>query len=86
MSDDQTNDEILIGHFEKNRVEDVRARFCTYHGRRYLDIRAFATSNATGERVPTRKGIALDPDKLEELRDLVDLAIEARDGGRHAAG
>ena len=56
-----------VAIIEKNRVEEIRVRLVEFHGRPFADIRVFTTADATGERVPTRKGIALRPEKLPEL-------------------
>lgn len=65
----------MIGIVQKNQFSDIRVRFAEYHGKRYLDVRTFVTADATGERVPTRKGITLAPDKLPELLALLKQAI-----------
>ena len=78
MPEAETN----IGVIEKNKTSELRGRFAEYHGRRYFDLRTFVTADASGDRVPTRKGITLALDRLPELRDLIDRAvIEARAAG-----
>lgn len=74
------NAELLIGQFEKNKTEEVRARLSSYQGHPFVDFRIFVTQDATGQRIPTKKGLAVRPDKLEALRDLVEAAIAVRDG------
>ena len=71
-----------IGRIAKGKTADVRIRFSEYKGRQYVDFRQFVVSDATGDRVPTKKGLTLPPAKLPELRDLVDKAVaKAREAG-----
>ena len=60
-------DEIEIGTLEKSATQDLWVKLSTYQGRRYLDVRTYLTLDATGERVPTKKGITLAPEKIGEL-------------------
>lgn len=72
----------LIATIEKSRSRDVRVRFVEYQDRPYLDVRVFAVVDATGDRVPTRKGVALAVRKLPELIAALQQAeVEARKAG-----
>ena len=76
------NDEIEIGTLEKSATQDLRVKLSTYQGRRYLDVRTYVTLDATGERVPTKKGVTVTVAKIPELRALIEKAeAEARAAG-----
>ena len=57
-------DERLIATIPKNSTETFRVRLVEFHDRPFVDLRVFATSDATGEQVPTKKGVAIHPGKL----------------------
>ena len=59
--------EETIAVIEKNRSQDVRVRLTEWQGRDFIDIRLFTTADASGERVPTRKGVSLSIPLLPEL-------------------
>ena len=59
--------ETCIGVVEKNRTSELRGRFSEYHGRQYFDLRTYVTAGASGDRVPTRKGVTLPLDMLPRL-------------------
>lgn len=53
---------------EKREGERVRIGINEYQGKEYIDIRVFYENDA-GEWSPTKKGITLPPEKLDELKD-----------------
>lgn len=57
-------EERTVATIGKNATEEYRVRLVEFHKRPFVDLRVFATSDATGERVPTKKGVAIRPDKL----------------------
>ena len=78
---DRTMEEQLIGSIEKNATEAICVRLVEFHDRPFIDIRVFATTDATG-KVPTRKGVAVRPDLIPELRALLEEAeAAAREAG-----
>ncbi len=64
-----------ISIIERGKTADIRVRLMNWHGRDYCDIRTFVSADATGEREPTRKGIAI-PIKL--LDDVIEALHEAQ--------
>ncbi len=66
-------EEQLIGSIEKNQIEEIRVRLVEFHDRPFIDIRVFATMDATGKG-PTRKGVAVRPDLIPELREILEHA------------
>ena len=66
---------MLIGEFQKNAVERVRVSLEEFRGFQFVDVRAYF-EDKDGAWRPTRKGIAVPPDKVEELVALLRKAIE----------
>ena len=46
---------------------EIRVRLAEFHNRTYVDVRNFVVADATGDRVPTRKGIAIAPKFLLDV-------------------
>ena len=53
---------------EKREGERIRIGFNEYEGREYIDIRQYF-QNEEGEWRPTKKGVTLPTDRLQELKD-----------------
>lgn len=60
----------LVDSFRRTPTEEVRATLRTYRGRQYVDLRIYFQDNA-GEFRPTKKGIRLSVDLLDELTRMV---------------
>ena len=71
MADDQ-----LIATIEKGATSELRVQIREYRGTTFLDIRTYATNDATG-KAPTHKGVTLPPEKIGELIEAL-LEAEAR--------
>ena len=70
---------MVIGEFQKNTAELVKASWETYKGSSFVDIRAYY-EDSTGEWRPTKKGIAIPKDKIESLVSLLqDAACQVND-------
>ncbi len=65
----------LVGEIDKNSKEKIRIRWETYKGVCFLDVRAHYKDDM-GEWVPTKKGIAISPNKIEDLVELLRKAQE----------
>ncbi len=63
----------IIGEIQKNTAEKIRVQWETYKGVRFLDVRAYY-EDGSGEWKPTKKGIAIAPDKIDALVDLLKKA------------
>jgi hypothetical protein len=59
-------DRQVVHVIPKSPKLEIRASLSTFHGKQFLDLRTFVASRA-GEFVPTRLGITLPPEQLEEL-------------------
>lgn len=66
---------MLIGQVERNQTEVIRVSTEEFKGRAYIDVRIYFEDNE-GEWKPTKKGVAINPDKLEQV---IELLKEAQD-------
>ena len=57
---------MLIADLEKNQRERIRVSIEDYHDHRFIDCRVYYQGD-TGTWRPTRKGIALNPDCLDDV-------------------
>ncbi|MGD0231168.1 MAG: transcriptional coactivator p15/PC4 family protein [Syntrophorhabdales bacterium] len=57
---------MLICEVEKNMKERIRVSIEEYHGHRFIDCRVYY-EDAQGELKPTKKGIALNADTIDEV-------------------
>ena len=55
---------------EKREGERIRIGLNEYEGREYIDIRQYF-QNDEGEWRPTKKGVTLPPDKMEDLHKAI---------------
>ena len=69
--------DLTISVIESTKSADIRVRFMEWHGHNYCDIRKFITTDATGEREPTRKGIAIPINLLGEVIEALQEAQRA---------
>ncbi len=53
----------LIATIERSKASDVRVRLVEFGGRPFVDLRTFVDGDAD-ERIPTKKGYAVPPDKV----------------------
>ncbi len=62
---------MLIGEIEKNALEKIRVSNKRYKEHDFTDIRIFYQDEIGADYKPTKKGIAIAPDKLEGLISLL---------------
>jgi len=61
---------MLIGEIQKNSTEKIMVSKQAYKGYEFIDVRVYYEDD-NGEWRPTKKGIAIAPDKIEELISLL---------------
>jgi hypothetical protein len=67
-----------IKFMEKNDSADIGVYVSEYNGREYLHVREHYLVARTGERKPTKKGVALSLEKATELHKLLgEVLVEA---------
>ncbi len=67
---------MLIGEIERGETEVVRVSTEEYKGRKYVDVRIYF-ENDEGEWKPTKKGVTIQPEKVEAFISLMKKAGEA---------
>ena len=60
---------------EKSRGETINVYIGEYRGTKYLHIREWYLDNKDQAEKPTKKGVAIPLDKIEELRDAIDQLV-----------
>ncbi|MDA2937165.1 transcriptional coactivator p15/PC4 family protein [Acidobacteria bacterium AH-259-A15] len=74
-----SNTSQVVYEFEKNGLEIVRCSLTQFKGHQLLDVRVFYQDDE-GEWRPTRKGIALSTDLVDQLVEGVKQLQEALRG------
>ncbi len=57
----------LLGVVEKNTLERIEVRDCEYKGHPYIEIRTYWRARDDDEWRPSKKGVTLKPELVEEL-------------------
>ncbi len=66
----------LITQIKKNSSEVYRIFEKEYEGYKFIDVRIYYMDKATGEYKPTKKGISIMPNNVEELINGILKAME----------
>jgi hypothetical protein len=66
---------MMIGQVERSQTEAIRISTEEFKGRAYIDVRIYFEDNE-GEWKPTKKGVTINPDKLEQVIELLRNAQE----------
>ncbi len=66
--------EIEVASIRKNSSDEVRLRLNEYRGSHFLDIRVFSQWGSNPEPVATKKGVALDVSRIDDLLAALALA------------
>jgi hypothetical protein len=70
LADEEKPEERIAVH-EKSRGETINVYIGEYAGRKYLHIREWYLDKDQEEK-PTKKGVAIPVEKVEQLRDAID--------------
>lgn len=68
----------LIHRFPRGEDEEVRLSLRKYKGRQYLDLRLWFLHGETGEYLPTKKGLIVGVEHLNDLKCAVERADEIK--------
>lgn len=66
----------LLTSIPRTATEEIQVAINEYKGKSYLDMRVYYTTDDGANWSPTKKGVTFSPDKLLELKKVVELAIE----------
>jgi len=64
---------VLIGEVEKNTKERIRVSIEEYKSHKFIDCRVYF-EDATGELKPSKKGITLNEETIDEVIELLKQA------------
>jgi hypothetical protein len=65
---------MIIGEIQKTGTDKIIVTVKEFKGKTYVDVRNFF-ENDDGEMIPTKKGVSLTPENLDEL---IHLLTEAK--------
>lgn len=75
------DDEILIAKIEKNNTDEIRVMLRKWKDRWQVDVRIYFPDKR-GQMMPSKAGVSLHVDKVHELADAVNTALDrAREQG-----
>lgn len=66
----------VLATIPRSSTEEIHIQINEYKGKKYLDLRVFYTTDEGASWSPTKKGITLPPEKLQDLIDAVEKAKE----------
>ncbi|MEE9524079.1 MAG: transcriptional coactivator p15/PC4 family protein [Thermodesulfovibrionales bacterium] len=64
---------MVVGEIERNPTERLRISTESFKGRDYIDLRIYYEADG-GEWKPTKKGVTIAPDKVDEVIELLGKA------------
>jgi hypothetical protein len=67
---------MVIGDIERSETEVLRISAEEYKGRKSVDIRIYF-ANDDGEWKPTKKGVTIQPDKVDTFLELIKKASQS---------
>lgn len=68
-------DELVITTLPRPNGEELRVSVTEFRGTRFVDVRTFAAHAAGGALLPTRKGVAL---KVQDLDQMIEALQQAK--------
>jgi hypothetical protein len=76
----------ILGIIERNATEELQIAINEYKGKKYVDMRIYYTTDEGDNWNPTKKGITIPPDRLEDVKDALtkaqeELGVDAEEEG-----
>lgn len=65
---------ILLGTIERNATEELHIAINEYKKKKYVDLRVFYTTDDGDTWNPTKKGVTIPPEKIEEVKEFLTKA------------
>jgi hypothetical protein len=62
----QSNDDVVVAQFEKNKKEEVRISVGTFHGRKIINLRVYYKDD-DGTWKPGKQGLAVSVERYKDL-------------------
>ncbi len=67
---------MVLGEIERNQTEILRVSLENFKGRDYIDLRIYYLDENGKEWKPTKKGVTVAPDKLDQVIGFFEKAKE----------
>ncbi len=64
----------LLVTIPRTATEEIQVQLSEYKGKKFLDLRIFYTTDGGNTWNPTKKGIAVYPENLDDLKQAIDEA------------
>ena len=77
---------VVVARIPKGRRAEMRVSVKRWEGRQVIDIRLWSLRDGQSEFVPSRKGIAFDAGKLDQLIEALQLAQLGADRAQQPVG
>jgi hypothetical protein len=62
----ESNDDVIVAQFEKNKKEEVRVSVGSFHGRQIINMRVYFKDD-DGSWKPGKQGLALSVERYKDL-------------------
>lgn len=64
----------LLMTIPRSATEEIQVQLSEYKGKKFLDLRIFYTTDAGNTWNPTKKGVAVYPESLDQLKEAIEIA------------
>ena len=64
----------ILASIPRTATEEIHIQINEYKGKKYLDLRVYYTTDDGINWNPTKKGVTFPPDKLDEVKQAIELA------------
>ncbi|MEW5821086.1 MAG: transcriptional coactivator p15/PC4 family protein [Cyanobacteriota bacterium] len=79
-------EKILLGVIERNATEELQIAINEYKSKKYVDLRIFYTNDEGDTWNPTKKGVTVAPDKIDEVIEALEKAKDELGVGEEEDG
>ncbi len=70
----------LLATIPRTATEEIQVQLSEYKGRKFLDLRIFYTTDSGNTWNPTKKGVAVYPENLDQLKEAIEIAQRELEG------
>jgi hypothetical protein len=64
----------VLATIPRTATEEIQIQINEYKGKKFLDLRIFYTTDGGATWLPTKKGVAIYPENLNELKAAIETA------------
>ncbi len=70
----------LLATIPRTATEEIQVQLSEYKGKKFLDLRIFYTTDGGNSWNPTKKGVAVYPENLDQLKEAIEIAQRELEG------